>query len=113
MAYSHWISNQMITAAQRERLYQFFAAYFHEDWPVEARSPDDVLSRFIRQTPTDELRQLSRNVMAFVEDHSSEDELDEALFKELGCYFSPRLAGVSVKQWLMDVASTLARPIGE
>ena len=100
----------MITEAQRERLHQFFAGYFHEDWPLEADSPDGVVSAFVRQRgDARELEQLSSSIMAFVDDHPNDDELGEALFKELGCYYSPIADGISTRSWLLGVAAKLMR----
>ena len=101
----------MITEAQRERLHQFFAGYFHEDWPLEADSPDEVVSAFVRQPEAGrDLGELSGSIVAFVEDHPNDDELDAALFKELGCYYSPRAGGISTRSWLLGVAAKLTRP---
>lgn len=101
----------MITKAQRERLYQFFAGYFHEDWSVEADSPDQVLSAFVRQRGGGcDLEELSRSIVAFVREYPKDDEIDEALFKELGCYYSPRAEGILTRSWLLSVAAKLDPP---
>ena len=107
MAHCDGVSCPMITAEQRDRLYQFFAGYFHEDWAQEASSPDEILASFTRRHAADERELLSRTIVAFVDDHPGDDELDEALFNDLGCYYSPRGEGRSTRTWLLSVALTL------
>jgi hypothetical protein len=37
-----------VTAEQKERLRQFFGAYFHQDWHIEYGTPEQALCAAIR-----------------------------------------------------------------
>jgi hypothetical protein len=98
----------MITDSQREILRQFFAGYFHQDWPLEADTPDQVISNYARQrSDRSALIELRDAIIAFIADHPDDDDLADALFRELGCYYSPEALGESTKQWLLHVADEL------
>lgn len=98
----------MITESQRESLFQFFAGFFHQDWRVEAETPDQVISQFAsQQSDPSTLAELSDSIIAFIADHPDEDDLANALFRELGCYYSPKAIGKSTKDWLQHVAKAL------
>lgn len=98
----------MITDAEREKLIQFLAGYFNEDWHLEADSPEQVLSAFRKERAGPELHELSRIIVAYVDEHPDDGELDEALFRELDCYYSPRADGISSRAWLLGVADQFA-----
>ena len=101
-------AHPMMRETQRNQLHQFFGAYFHEDWSLGADSPDEVVSAFIRERgDARELEQLSSGIMAFVEQYPEEDELGEALIKELGCSYLPLADGISTRSWLLGVAAKL------
>lgn len=103
----------MITEQQRESLTQFFAAYFHQDWMAEADAPDKIVDEFLRdQTDGSELELLSRSIIDFADSYPNEDELSEALFRQLRCYYSPRALGLSTRQWLLHTAAKVAPRTG-
>lgn len=98
----------MITESQRATLRQFFAGFFHQDWRVEADTPDQVISNYANQlTDRSTLGELSEAIAAFIADHPDEDDLANALFRQLGCYYAPKAIGESTKQWLLHVAEKL------
>lgn len=50
------------------------------------------------------LPELNQAILAFIDDHPDEDDLAEALFRQLGCYYAPRALGQSTKEWLLHIA---------
>jgi hypothetical protein len=98
----------MITDAQREALFHFFGAYFHQDWALEATTPGEVIATFLQSSTVEALSELSQAIVSFVAEHRDDRDLEEALFKQLGCYFSPRGVGLSTRTWLLSVAGTFA-----
>jgi CdiI immunity protein len=107
MAHNHGVSDAMTKQDQRE-LHQFFAGYFHEDWPVDALNPDDVISSFIAAPhPAGELSRLADLVDSYACHLSNDETLEQALFMDLGCYYSPSVEGLSARIWLRHVASRL------
>jgi len=95
----------MITELQRKTLRHFFAAYFHQDWRREADTPEQVISMYA--TDVNDLVTIDTlvdGIGAFIADHSDEDDLSYALFREMGCYHSPKALGQSTREWLLHVA---------
>jgi hypothetical protein len=94
----------MISASQQALLRQFFAGFFHQDWRVEADTPEQVVTHYATQmNDRAALPELTEAILAFIEDHPVEDDLADALFRQLGCYYSPKAIGQSTKQWLLYV----------
>ena len=95
----------MVTELQRKTLRHFFAAYFHQDWRREADTPEQVISMYA--TDVNDLVTIDTlvdGIGAFIADHSDEDDLSNALFREMGCYHSPKALGLSTREWLLHVA---------
>lgn len=89
-------------------LKDFFAGYFHEDWPAEAGSPSDVITIFLSAgRSAEELHTLSSAIRAYAEQHKDDGDLERALFEELGCYYQPSAEGVSPHAWLGSVAAMM------
>ena len=97
-----------MTSLDRDRLKDFFAAYFHEDWLVDAAGPDEVISAYLNDGPTrDELLGLSDSILRFADGGLDDARLEQALFAELGCYYQPSIDQVSARAWLEQIATTL------
>jgi hypothetical protein len=95
----------MITTDQHELLRAFFAGFFHQDWRIEADTPEGVVTHYATQTnDSARLPELHDAILAFVADHPDEDELADALLGQLSCYYSPRALGESTKAWLLHIA---------
>jgi hypothetical protein len=89
-------------------LFQFFGAYFHEDFLLEAATAEEVISNYVRSRKGQpELHELSCGILDFIHDHPNDADLARALFEELGCYYSPGSLGLSPRKWLLDVAAKL------
>lgn len=95
----------MITQPQYELLRQFFAGFFHQDWRVEADTPEQMVSYYAAQmNDRAALPELSDAILAFIDDYPDEDQLADALFRKLGCYYSPKALGESTRAWLLHIA---------
>jgi CdiI immunity protein len=92
-----------------EELQNFFSSYFHQDWPEEAKDPAQVISLYLNEGGNaDELRGLVEQINRFIDTHPDDEELERALFAELGSYYRPSADKVSPRAWLQDLATTLA-----
>lgn len=97
----------MNTNEHRE-LFQFFAGYFHEDWPVDAGTPDDVISSFIAEhRGTRSPLRIAELIEALVAETPDEREIERLLFDEFGCYYVPASDGQSARGWLSHVSQLL------
>ena len=87
-------------------LFQFFAAHFSQDWPYDANTPDEVLDKYIAEQPQRDRATLADLIDAFVADHD-DATIGVALYKELGCYYTPEADGQSARGWMQHVAKRL------
>jgi hypothetical protein len=90
--------------------YDFFAAYFHQDWHLDDRQPDDVVARFLatmRADESNELAKLADDLDAFAARFAVDAELEGALYRELGCFYLPSADGVSAREWLKHITTRI------
>ena len=84
------------------------AAYFHQDWDIEARSANEIVGQYLAESESiaragviDDLHQLlSRGL--------TENELSSTLL-ELSCYYDPTPDGFSYAEWLHIVKELLSQ----
>ena len=92
-----------------DELVDFFAAYFHEDWDLDAPDAAGVVTVYMNQNPDPHLhRRVAAAIEQFVREHPDGDALDAALFNKLGCYYLPSGDGKSTPQWLAEIVAQLA-----
>lgn len=91
-----------------EELHQFFGAYFHQDWTLEADSPDEVVRIFINDGfCRSELMNLATDVETYADSKLNDAAAEEGLMSELGCYYLPSADNTGAKAWLCHVATLL------
>jgi hypothetical protein len=91
-------------------LVQFLAGAFNEDWPDEAATPDEVIDNFIRAHSPDDRAHLAKVadlVDAFSAEEPNDESLKRALFKKLGCYYTPEADAIPTRDWLRHVSDRL------
>lgn len=89
-------------------LKDFFAAYFHQDWLSEEATPMAVVATYVDdRTDPASLAKLSEAIRDYSERFASDTELEEDLFRRLGCFYLPSSDGLSAKNWLRAVAAVL------
>ena len=98
----------MTTELQRKTLRHFFGAYFHQDWGLDAETAEQVISMYATDVkdPTT-IDTLVDGIGAFIADHPDEDDLANALFLEMSCYYAPQGIGESTREWLLHVAEAV------
>jgi hypothetical protein len=97
----------MATDADLSRLEKFFSAYFNEDWNCDAENPEGVVRRFKAEATPEERTMLAAAIVKYAAGFASDKELEEGLFRELGCYYTPSGVGLSCKVWLEHIAEEL------
>jgi hypothetical protein len=107
MVHRDGISDAMKTHDQ-EALHQFFAAYFHEDWPEEFTNPDEAISAYVAEgRRQDELEELATRIASYAGGCSDDKALERSLFADLGCYYVPSADRLTARDWLLHVAHRL------
>ena len=86
-----------------------YADCFHEDWRLDDASADDVVRRYRRVAPPDEVDRLTDELTGLIASHSSED----ALRAELSpfTYYDPAEDGQSVEAWIEHLLRLVEGPI--
>ncbi|OBG12685.1 hypothetical protein A5765_14285 [Mycolicibacterium celeriflavum] len=86
-------------------LYQFLAAFFHQDWDLEAADWQGIVDNYINADPVaGPLRALAQDIDDLRQAHS-ETDLEQFLVYTVGMYYSP--APLPYKEWLGRVADRL------
>ncbi|CAJ1506873.1 contact-dependent growth inhibition system immunity protein [[Mycobacterium] burgundiense] len=84
---------------------QFFAAYFHQDWDLEADDWQGVVDIYVNDDPTAApLRTLAQEIDNLRETRT-EPELEQLLAHTIGAYHNPR--PLPFTEWLGQVAHRL------
>lgn len=87
---------------------QFFGAYFHQDWNLDASDPDDVIRLFIGDGhSTSELINLAEDIEKCAANQIDDAADQEGILKELGCYYMPNADGIGTRAWLDHVVKLL------
>jgi contact-dependent growth inhibition (CDI) system CdiI-like immunity protein len=92
-----------------EKLKAFFSGYFHQDWSMDALTPDEVVAQYARDAGAEERAGLAREIASYAKTVSGDAELDKRLFDDLGSYFIPGHIGMSAHQWLQSIADQLLK----
>jgi hypothetical protein len=99
-----------MTADELDTLRQLFGAYFHQDWTLDADTPELIVDQFVADSgrTAEELTRLARLSQAFAAASPDEATLERALLTELGCYYAPSAEGATASAWLEHVAGRLS-----
>ncbi|WP_053213456.1 contact-dependent growth inhibition system immunity protein [Pseudomonas sp. Q12-87] len=92
-------------------LHDFFGAYFHQDWPAEYGTVEEVLDAFLAESDVDDLRAVQQEVNILLERRKGELELRTYLLRELSCYYSYWNAWETGEAWLRHIARRLSSEI--
>jgi hypothetical protein len=91
-----------------EVLRQFFGAYFHQDWSLDAPDADGIVQLFIsHHRCKEELSRLALLIDAYASSEGDEAKLERALRTDLWCEYQPSVEGIGAREWLAHVSSLL------
>ncbi|WP_460149149.1 contact-dependent growth inhibition system immunity protein [Pseudomonas sp. S3_E10] len=88
-------------------LQQFLAGYFNQDWPEDHESANDVIDFFISEADADTINKVLIELDKLIACKKTEQELEDYLFKCIGCYYYYRNEWKDGETWLRHIASTL------
>ena len=89
------------------QLHDFLGAYFHQDWPVEHATAEEVISAFLADSDADTLIAVYQEIDALLQLQKNETSLREYLLKELSCYYCYWVTWNSGNEWLKHLADKL------
>ena len=104
----------MMSEAIYPRLWQLFAAYFHQDWDLEGNDWPDLVRNFADDHSESDLIATAAELDQLLADFGDDTALNHELFEELGCSYMPRpdLGGPTVRSWLGEIAAILRTEAG-
>lgn len=87
-----------------------FGAYFHQDWPLEGADWPELVDNFLKE-PTAYPQLAAAEIDRLLLESPEDGMLAQAPFDDLGCNYDPRpdLGGLSIREWLMQVAKLRSR----
>ncbi len=88
-------------------LTQFFSSYFHQDWPLEADTPSDVVNNYRSSEPPANIEAASQELSKLLEMPIATADLEAFILDELGCYYDPTSDNQTVREWLELVQESL------
>lgn len=91
-------------------LYEFFAGYFHPDWPEESLTATGVVERYLNELPKNEVDEATRELRSLLTNVPAEDDLS-SIVNQLGSYYNPLADGLSYREWLLQVCTLLERRV--
>ncbi|NJK67653.1 MAG: hypothetical protein HC789_00525 [Microcoleus sp. CSU_2_2] len=93
--------------AQFPHLTQFFSSYFHQDWPLEASTPREVVANYRNSESRESIEGALAELKKLLEMPIAEPDLETFMLEELGCYYNPEADNQTVKEWLHSVQQLL------
>ena len=86
-----------------------YANYFHEDWRLDDASADEVVKRYLRVTPPEEVGRLANELTGVLASQQSE----EVLRAVLGPFttYDPAEDGLTVEAWSRHLLRLVESPI--
>jgi hypothetical protein len=96
--------------ARLEHLGSFFAAYFHQDWPLGDPPPQRLIDRFARAAPPRTLDAVVSEIDRLLFRFKDQDEL-RAVLDDLDLEYDPMADGITTRSWLFALRETLSTPM--
>lgn len=87
------------------RMYQFFGAYFNQDFDMWGNTIPEIVSCYASNCPWASHIELIDEIDAFVREHPT--DLDAAFAKDYGAGFDPKLWGHTVRSFLEELKGLL------
>lgn len=89
-----------------------FCGFFHEDWPVDHSSADDVLRFYISWVTAEDITNTARDINNIIIEINDDDELNRAIVFKLHCSYDAKSDGWSgCREWLEHVRDVLSDAI--
>ena len=90
-------------------LYQFFAAYFHQDWDLEADDWEGIVDNYVNEDPVAEpLRSLAQEIDE-LRQAREESDLRQFLVYTVGVDYGPQ--PLTYREWLGQIADRLRQHV--
>jgi len=92
---------------QLPNLAQFFGAYFHQDWDLEADDALGVIRNYLKEANFPSTQQTIKEIEQLIKMNLSEEQLRDIIVCDMSCNYDPSRYGISYLEWLYWVQTTL------
>ena len=90
-------------------LYQFFAAYFHQDWDLEADDWEGIVDNYVNVDPVAGPLMTLAQEIDDLREARPEPDLEQFLVYTVGVYYAPQ--PLTYKEWLGQIADRLRQHV--
>ncbi|WP_300627782.1 contact-dependent growth inhibition system immunity protein [Pseudomonas sp.] len=90
-------------------LQQFFAGYFNQDWVDDHKTANDVIDFFISENSMETINTVLLELDKLISTEKSEQELQDYLLYDIGCYYYYPNEWSDGRTWLKYVVSALKK----
>lgn len=98
-----------MTANKFPYLFQFFGAYFHQDWDLEAQEDEGIIRNYLQESSLTAVKQTITEITQLLAMNFSEKRLKKFLIHELGCFYNPTSKGISYQDWLLWIENFIKK----
>lgn len=93
-----------------DRLHQFFAGYFNQDWDISgAANWSDVMDEYLAQNTRDDVIRTRDDLRSWLSDSEHAQQLPAAF----GCDYNPGPDGMDERTWVATLRDYIERKIGD
>jgi vacuolar-type H+-ATPase catalytic subunit A/Vma1 len=82
-----------------ETLSYFLRTYFHQDWMSDYSSFHEAIDDFVEHESEAKVAALHKDLIELL----SEDDISESLVYDYGGNYSPKVDGLSIRDWLQEI----------
>jgi hypothetical protein len=95
-------------SGRNERLHQFFAGYFNQDWDVSGATIwSEVVDEYLAQNSRDAALQTREDLRCWLAEHGSTEHLPAAF----GCDYDPAPDGMNERTWVAAIADYIKEKV--
>lgn len=87
-----------------ETINYFLSAYLNQDWPYEAKNPDEVIKNFKTSEVSQKIEDLRAEISYLL---ASNEVLNQNFINKNGGYYLPEVDGLSVREWFERILKIL------
>jgi hypothetical protein len=89
-----------MNAEQIDALIQMLGGYLHQDWTLQFESEEAAVQAMLDDAGTARIAEGVRGIDELTSGQYSEEDVEDFVYRRVGCYFDPQSIGLSYLSWL-------------
>jgi hypothetical protein len=90
-----------------DALQEFFLAYFHPDWQLDADSGSEVVEDFVRTSDPKFVDRVKVDLRELVVEPISDAEMHDTIIREYSLFYDPTRDNLTMRAWLESLLREL------